>query len=195
MIHLSPLASESVIRPLTKLLVLCAVISFTVPVPAIGDSALSEQEKKQLVYDRYESYREDFPGIEEIGPLTARELLNGGQKLVFIDTRRAEEINVSALPGAISQDDYLASPETYRDHQKIAYCTIGYRSGIFSRDMSRRGETIYNLRGGILAWTLEGGTVYGDGTPVKRVHVFAERWNYAPQGYETVKFSLLRQLF
>ena len=182
-------------RPLSWFILLCSITISGGSTLAAGDGKLTELEKKQLVNSRYETYRKDLPGIAETEVLKGRKLLAEGQKVVFIDTRRPEEIAVSTLPGAITEEAYLASPETYRDHLKIAYCTIGYRSGIFARDMSREGDTIYNLRGGILGWTLEGGDVYDDGEPVKRIHVFAERWNYAPQGYETATFSLLRQLF
>ena len=44
-----------------------------------------------------------------------------------------------------------------------------------------------NLRGGILAWTLEGGAVHGpDGRPVKAIHVYGARWDYPPAGYVSV---------
>ena len=62
--------------------------------------------------------------------------------------------------------------------------------------MADKGITVINLRGGILAWLLEGGTVYDqEGHPTKRVHVYGDRWEYAPVGYEIVKFSLWERLF
>lgn len=182
-------------RPRYLLLLLCAIAISGGSAFAADDSELTEHEKMQLVDSRYETYRKDFPGIAEIEVFRGRKLLAEGEKVIFIDTRRPEERAVSTLPGAMSKEAYLASRDTYHDHLKIAYCTIGYRSGMFSRDMARAGDTIYNLRGGILAWTLAGGVVYGEGKPVKRLHVFAERWNYAPRGYETETFSLFRQLF
>ena len=52
------------------------------------------------------------------------------------------------------------------------------------------------LQAGILAWLLEGGKVYDQrGDETKRVHVYGEKWDYAPAGYETVKFSPLERIF
>ena len=49
---------------------------------------------------------------------------------------------------------------------------------------------------GILAWLLEGGPVYDEsGQEVKRVHVYGDKWDFAPTGYESVKFSLWQQVF
>ena len=143
-------------RPLYLLLLFCAIAISGGSALAADDSELTELEKMQLVDSRYETYRTDFPGIAEIEVTRGRKLLAEGEKVVFIDTRRPEERAVSTLPGAISEEAYLASRETYRDHLKIAYCTIGYRSGMFSRDMAQRGDTIYNLRGGILDWARNG---------------------------------------
>jgi hypothetical protein len=62
--------------------------------------------------------------------------------------------------------------------------------------MAKKGITIVNLQGGILAWILEGGEVYDkSGKKVKRVHVYSDKWNYAPAGYGIVKFSLWEQIF
>jgi sodium/bile acid cotransporter 7 len=158
-------------------------------------SELSDLDKKRAVYEQYARYQEKFPDVAAIVPQKAMARSAGGKKIIFIDTRRPEEMEVSTLPDAISKEQYLASPGKYEDHLKIAYCTIGYRSGIFSEKMGARGDKVVNLTGGILAWTLEGGRVFRNNLPVKQVHVFAERWNYAPDDYEAETFSLFEQLF
>ncbi|MBU1161682.1 MAG: rhodanese-like domain-containing protein, partial [Proteobacteria bacterium] len=100
------------------------------------------------------------------------------------------------VPCAISKQDYLSHPEQYKDKTAVCYCTISKRSCIFAREMARQGITVVNLKGGILAWVLEGGKVYDkSGKEVKQVHVYGDKWNYAPAGYEIVKFSLWDQLF
>ena len=61
--------------------------------------------------------------------------------------------------------------------------------------MAALGRTVYNLKGGILAWVLEGGAVYDADGESKRIHVYGKEWNYAPADYETVTFSFWQRLF
>ena len=160
-----------------------------------SQDALTDLQRKAIVYDIYAGYREDFPNIKEISAIDAMTLLATGQKVVFVDTRKPEEMRVSMLPQAITKQAFLDSEDTYQGYMVIGYCTISYRSGVFAREMAQKGVTIHNLKGGILAWTLEGGSVYDGKGVTHRVHVYGKRWNYAPQEYEAVMFSLWRQLF
>jgi len=163
--------------------------------PADADeSILSEARKKETVYAMYAQYKKDFPTVADIAPPKAMQLLEEN-RIVFVDTRKPAEMQVSQLPQAVSRETFLADTDRYRNKMVVGYCTISYRSGVFAREMAEQGIKIHNLQGGILAWTLEGGTVYHDGKPVKRIHVYGDRWDYAPAGYETVKFSLWNQLF
>ncbi len=74
--------------------------------------------------------------------------------------------------------------------------TSSYRSGIFARDQAHRGIEVLNLKGGILAWILEGGQVNdAQGNPTRRVHVYGDKWDFAPSGWESVKFSFWEQMF
>ena len=105
-------------------------------------------------------------------------------------------MKVSMLPGAITKKQYLAEPGRYKDITVVGYCTISYRSGVFARKMQQKGFEVVNLKGGILAWTLEGGSVHDEnGREIRQIHVFGKKWNYAPSGYETVMFNLWEQLF
>ena len=156
---------------------------------ACGDREYSDVEKKETVYRMYAGYKQDFPNVKDLSPQQALELMNR-DKLVFVDTRKPAEMAVSMLPGAVSRQYFLNHANQYKDKAIVAYCTISYRSGVFARDLSKDGITVLNLRAGILAWTLEGGKVYDkSGKEVKRVHVYGDKWDYAPAGYETVKFS------
>jgi sodium/bile acid cotransporter 7 len=105
-------------------------------------------------------------------------------------------MNISTLPKAISKKRYLDHIDQYKDKLIVVYCTISYRSGVFAREMDGQGIAVKNLTGGILAWTLEGGQVYdASSKAVNRIHVYGDKWDYAPQGYHTVKFGLLKQVF
>ena len=162
---------------------------------ARGDRELSDAEKKETVYRMYAGYKKDFPNVKDLSPQQAIELLNQ-DKLVFVDIRKPEEMAVSMLPGAVSRKHFLNHINQYKDRTIVAYCTISYRSGVFARDLSKQGIAVLNLQAGILAWLLEGGKVYDQSEKeVKRVHVYGDKWDYAPGGYETVKFSLGERLF
>ncbi len=165
------------------------------PELALSGTKMSDAEKKEIVYKTYQGYKEDFPEVRDISPLQARELLDQ-DKVVFVDIRKPEEMAVSMLPGAVSEEDFLSHLEQYEGKTVIGYCTISYRSGKFASKIAEQGISVVNLQGGILAWTLEGGKVYDrSGQEVKRVHVYGDRWDFAPSGYESVKFGLWQQIF
>ena len=177
-------------------LFICVLAGFLfLPELARSGRNLSDAERKEVVYKTYQGYKEEFPEVRDISPLQAMELLDQDQ-VVFVDTRKPEEMAVSMLPSAVSEKDFLDHPERHEGKAVIGYCTISYRSGKFASKIAEQGITVINLQGGILAWTLEGGKVYDqNGKEVRRVHVYGDRWDYAPSGYESVKFGLLQQIF
>lgn len=152
-------------------------------------SDLTDDRKLIAVYEMYSEYKKVFPETKEISAPEAMELMKKS-KVLFVDIRKTAEMNVSMLPGAVTKDDFLKQPLQYKDHTIIAYCTIGYRSGKFAEEMGDKEIRIYNLRGGILAWVLEGGKVYDKKGETMRVHVYGSKWNYIPKGYEPVVFDL-----
>ena len=158
------------------------------PQPAQSDSELTDEQKKEIVYQLYADYKKEFPGVKDMTPLEAMKLMKTGQ-VVFVDTRRAAEMEVSKLPDAVTKDDFLKDHSRYKDRTVVGYCTISYRSGLFAEEMSEKGVMIYNLSGGLLAWVLEGGKVYDGNGETKRIHVYDQEWNYPPQGYESVMFG------
>ncbi len=178
------------------LLLFCALIALLCLVGiATGDREMSDMKKKEIVYRMYDGYKKDFPEVKDISPSQAMELMNQG-RAVFVDIRKSAEMAVSTLPDAVSEQDFLNHADQYKDKTIVGYCTISYRSGVFARKMAEKGITVVNLRGGILAWILEGGKVYDEsGKYVKRVHVYGDKWDYAPTGYEIIKFSLWEQIF
>ncbi len=180
----------------TAMIAGCGLLALLFLLPALPSSAtLSDAAKKDRVYQMYADYKADFPHVRDLAPPEAMLRFDQG-RVVFVDIRKAEEMAVSKLPDAISRQAFLDHPGRYAGKTVIAYCTIGYRSGIFAREMRAQGIEVINLRGSILAWILEGGTVYDErGMPTRRVHVYGNRWDYAPAGWETVKFNLLQQVF
>lgn len=172
---------------------IACIVLFTAS--ATGDSTLSDNAKKEAVYALYAGYKKDFPAVTDMSPQQAMALLETAD-IVFVDTRTPAEMTVSILPHAIPQSEYVNHPEKYPAKTIVAYCTISYRSGVFAQEMAQKGITVSNLEGGILAWTLEGGTVYDEkGKATKRLHVYGKKWDLAPAGYETVVFGLWEQMY
>lgn len=153
---------------------------------ACGAAPLSDADKLAKVEGLYEGYRQDFPGVPEMTVQEALALAAQGQ-VTFVDVRPPEERAVSTLPGAVTLEAVQAHAEAYRGKPLVGYCTISYRSGQAAKSLLALGLDYRNLRGGILAWTLRGGTVVDPaGTPVRRIHVYGRTWNYPPAGYEAI---------
>ena len=156
--------------------------------PGYGNEVLSDEQKKARVYQLYDGFHKEFPEVNDIAVAEAKAQYEANQA-IFIDTRKPKEMAVSHLPGAISEKTFLNYPERYAHLTIIAYCTISYRSGYFAQKMSEAGRTVLNLRGGILAWTLEGEPIYHDGQATRRLHVYDKSWDFAPGGYDVVVFK------
>ena len=105
---------------------------------AHAGTALSDDEKREIVYEMYAGYKKKFPAVSDISPKKAMALMKTG-KVVFVDTRSPEEMAVSMLPGAVSKAAFLAHQAAYHDYLVIGYCTISYRSGKFAEEMAAKG--------------------------------------------------------
>ena len=166
------------------------------PLPMGAERELTDAEKLERVYEMYAGYRDDFPAVKEISVTDARRMIKDGQEVIFVDTRTTEEMELSMLPGAISKKMFLGDEKAAdRDSVIIGYCTIGYRSGIFARDGAENSMEIYNLKGGLLAWVLEGGVLYDKDSTTRRIHVYGDKWRFVPNGYEAIVFPFWKQFF
>lgn len=159
-----------------------------------SDAELTNDQKKELVYGMYEDYKRSFPSVHDISPIEAINLMKTANVL-FVDVRRPAEISVSMLPNTITGKEFLKNPSKYKNVTVVAYCTIGYRSAGFVKEMEKKGIMIYNLAGGLLAWVLEGGKVFDARGETKRIHVYDHKWNYIPRGYVTVTFNSFQNYF
>ena len=158
-----------------------------IALPAGEEKSMTDREKSDIVRKMYEEEKTNFQDVEDISPTSALALYEKGEA-VFIDVRTPEEQMVSMLPGAVTEKDLEDTPSILQGKTAVAYCTIGYRSGLYAADKSREGIRVLNAQGGILAWVFSGGKVYHAGSETKRVHVYEEEWNYLPDGYEPVMF-------
>ena len=177
----------------TILILLCCGVLLSIEGVHISLSVakvLTDVDKKGIVYRMYAGYKKNFPAVEDITPQQAMRLLQEN-RVVFVDTREPAEMHVSMLPGAISKEQFLSDPTSYAGNILVSYCTISYRSGVFAKKMASKGIKMHNLRGGLLAWALEGGKVYDtNGDVTKRIHVYGKKWDYPPKGYEAVMFRI-----
>ena len=146
---------------------------------------MSESEKRDKIEAMYQSYKKDFPGVPDIQISDAMRLLQEG-KALFIDVREEKEQEVSMLPGAVTEKQFLKNPGKYRDRTLVGYCTISYRSGKLAEKLNAQGITLLNLKGGLLAWVHAGGKVYDQSGETKRIHVYGKKWNLGPKDYEAV---------
>jgi sodium/bile acid cotransporter 7 len=156
-----------------------------VGVQAQAEDALSNDEKRLKIEAMYRNYKRNFAGVTDITPAEAMELLRAG-RAVFVDVREKQEQEVSMLPGAVTEQEFLQHPERYGDKVVIGYCTISYRSGVLAEKLKARGITMLNLEGGMLAWLHAGGKIYDRAGETRRMHVYGRKWNLAPKDYEAL---------
>jgi sodium/bile acid cotransporter 7 len=167
---------------------LCAVAAalvctHTPPSPVRADHAMSDAEKRAMIESMYRGYKKDFADVEDIAPAEAMELLKNG-RVIFVDVREQKEQDVSMLPGAITENEFLKHPERYHDKVIIGYCTISYRSGKLAMKLRARDIAMLNLRGGLLAWVHAGGKVYDRNGETRHIHVYGRKWDLGPKDYQ-----------
>ena len=145
----------------------------------------SDEVKRQKIEDLYNGYKKQFPDVQDLSVQNAMNLA-ADRRTVLIDIREPGEQQVSMLPGAITEKEFMNNPSKYKDAVKIAYCTISYRSGKFAQKLQENRIAVYNLRGGILAWVHDGGKIYDQNGETHRVHVYGQKWNLAPKRHQAV---------
>ena len=151
------------------------------PAPGASDSVLASE-----VGRRYGGLKRLlFPGQPEIS--VAEWLARPKDRpAVLVDVREPHERRVSMLPGAIAKADFERNSARYRSWLVVPYCTIGLRSGLYTRELRGRGFEVRNLAGSALAWAHAGLPFEAQGKATRRVHVFNADWNLLPRGYEPV---------
>jgi rhodanese-related sulfurtransferase len=90
------------------------------------------------------------------------------------------------IPGAVTKAEYEANAERYADYRIVPYCTVGVRSGAYTRELRERGIDAVNFDGSILGWVEEGlPLVTPDGESTRRVHTWSKAFG-VPEGYVQV---------
>lgn len=159
----------------------------TAPAARTEDGAIAQREQIAQMYAAYRA--EAFAGVHEIGvhEVEAARATNDNASIILVDCREDRERAVSLIDGAISKAEFEADPSRYGDRVIVAYCTIGYRSGVYAASLSERGFDAKNLVGGVLAWAHDGQSFVGaDGAETRNVHVYGAEWDLLPDSYESV---------
>ena len=108
-------------------------------------------------------------------------------RFVIVDARSKVESDVSIIPGAITKTHFEQTAAQHEGKIIIAYCTIGFRSGLLVRSLKRKGFNAWNYRGSILDWCKNGlPLTTHDGEATQRVHTYS-RWLSVPQEYIAVR--------
>lgn len=111
-----------------------------------------------LSYILFLEYRDFTQKFEVLSPMNAIQIINQDDTLI-LDVREKSELK----DGKISNSKHIplgsvvkeaSSLESYKDKDIVIYCRSGHRSASACRMLTRLGfEKIYNLKGGIMAWT------------------------------------------
>lgn len=161
-----------------------AIVFTCLAMPACSQP--TDPDKKEIVYRMYAGYAEKFPEVKDISPQQAMVDMKTS-KVIFVDAREPDEMKVSMLPDAVAETAFLKNPGKYGNHKVIIYCTIGYRSGRLAEKLEEKGFAAYNLKGGILAWVLEGGKIFDANGETRKIHVYGRKWDYPAEGYVSVR--------
>lgn len=144
--------------------------------------ALTASAPNQLQQRVEQLVLEVEPRVADVPVTSARQLLQAHPMPILLDVRSPAERAVSIIPGAITEIGQLP-----RGTRIVVYCTVGLRSGLRTRELRAQGLEAVNLRGGILSWLAEGGTLVDpQGKPTAAVHVYGKRWNAVPEAINAV---------
>ena len=128
-------------------------------------------------------YSEDYPDVIQVEYARDKELIGSG-KAILVDVRTSEETEVSTIPGAILKKDFQSNRHLYKGKTIIPYCTIGYRSGLYVKELMVVGFEALNFKGGILSWVNSGGSLQErSGKNTNNVHVYGRKWNLVPETF------------
>ena len=105
-----------------------------------------------------------------------------------MDVRSPRERAVSVIPRSTSLEDFEAQSKRFTDRPILVYCTVGCRSGAYTQKLREQGFDAFNLRGGVLAWALEGKEfVTPNGRSTHDVHIHGAPQGVLPPGYKAVR--------
>ena len=162
-------------------LVLCSIFLFPGCFRKVSSSGNIERMNAL-----YQQSKAKFPEVPDISAVELIEKMKE-EDIILVDNREKGERAVSMITGAISLQEFEENIEKYASNTVVVYCTIGDRSGHYSKKLRKQNINAHNLKGGVLAWAHAGGTfVDSQGETTNMVHVYGPKWNLLPEEYEAV---------
>jgi sodium/bile acid cotransporter 7 len=158
------------------------VILLFFPLIAISDSKETDKDRRSMITAKYKKLSVDF-NCPVINSAQLKKAIKDG-KAVLVDIRTPEEIKVSKIPGAVTEAEFKKNKNSYKNKKIVAYCTIGYRSGLFAS--KHQDVKVHNLLGGVLMWSHTGGKFVNNDGPTNKVHVFSKDWNFLNSNYKAI---------
>lgn len=146
----------------------------------------SEEWKQEKIETLYSQYARKFPAVKGISAEEVQKLQQQ-EKVILVDVRNREEMEISMIMGGISQAEFERNKEKYRNNTIVPYCTIGSRSGIYAEELQKQGfKKVFNLEGSILSWSHAGGKLVNRKGITNRIHTYGKKWELAAENYQTV---------
>ncbi len=143
---------------------------------------LFKQEKIDTLYQKLTG---DFDDVSE---MTVRELQDfpDEKQILIVDVRPDQERNISIIPGAISKEEFEKHSDLYKVKPIVVYCTIGYRSAKYAKELYQQGFQVMNLVGGILSWSHIQGELINNTGETSQVHIYKKKFQLVADGYQAV---------
>ena len=116
--------------------------------------------------------RRQFPNTPTVNTSDFSEIIKDNDNVLILDCRRADEHEISKIPGA-KNVHFRCSDEELKETLKevddktqiISYCSLGYRSAIITdrireqiqndSSIQATSDKVYNLEGSIFKWANE----------------------------------------
>lgn len=103
--------------------------------------------------------------------------------VLLLDTRSYEEYEVSHLKDArwVGFEDFSVNKidSLPKNTTIVLYCSVGYRSDLVGNQLKDAGyHNVYNLWGGIFAWTNRGLPLYAQDTLTTQIHPYSTAWGF-----------------
>jgi rhodanese-related sulfurtransferase len=103
--------------------------------------------------------------------------------VIILDTRSAEEFQVSHLSGSLLLEYDSFHPDDIKNIHKntkiVVYCSVGYRSERIGEQLIKLGfKDVSNLYGGIFDWINNGNPIVNTaGISTDSVHTYNKEWS------------------
>ena len=98
--------------------------------------------------------KQRLSGITDVSPSKAIQMLNH-DNAIMIDMREDKDYREGHIVNTLHMPDINnnAKLDKFRDRPLIVYCRSGQRSAGYCSKLRKQGfESVYNLKGGLLAW-------------------------------------------